>query len=89
MLRSFLPALALTVLSTSVASQPTSQPFSFSQWIEDIIADPSAPHLSPYEAVQAAMATANGPSIEERNPLTKRAWCRDDLASANVRWKNH
>ena len=87
MLRSLLPAVAFVALCTSVASEPTaSPPFSFSKWIEGIISDPTAHHLTPQEAVEAAMTAASDDhDFEARNPLIKRAWCRDDLTSAPVR----
>lgn len=66
-------ALALLALAASATAAPTTDAtsvthFTFSQWIEGIIADPHGDHLSPEEAVaakQAAEAAAN-PLLKKR-----------------------
>jgi hypothetical protein len=73
---------ALLALSTSVAaapSAPTSNEFTFAQWIEDIIADPTGDHLSPEEAVAAKNAAVAS------NTLGKRINCDQNWGRANVR----
>ena len=73
---------ALLALSTSVAaapSAPTSTEFTFAQWIEDIIADPTGSHLSPAEAVAAKNAAVAS------NTLGKRINCDQSWGRANVR----
>lgn len=62
---STLPLVALGVLTSQVTAAPTvagtaevTTRFSFSEWVDSIIADPSTA-LSPEEAVQAYLDTAN------------------------------
>ena len=80
------PVLALLTLSTSVAAIPTASttsatPFTFVQWIEDIIANPNGDHLTPEQAVAAKNA-----AVAEANPLEKRApRCQAEFKDANVR----
>ncbi|KAJ4342408.1 hypothetical protein N0V87_001026 [Didymella glomerata] len=71
----------LLALSTSVAaapSTPTSTEFTFAQWIEDIIADPTGDHLSPEEAVAAKNAAVAS------NTLGKRINCDQNWGRANA-----
>ncbi|KAF2029947.1 hypothetical protein EK21DRAFT_112426 [Setomelanomma holmii] len=78
MLRS-LPILALLTLATSVVAVPMTSgtTFTFAQWIEDIIADPTGPHLTPEEAVAAKNA-----AVANSNPLSIRTpRCMDDVPS--------
>lgn len=84
MVRPALPALVLLPLAPLVASIPTSaatearsvvSTFSWSQWVEDIIAHPDH-HLSPEEAVAAWKASfTNTTQLDERNQLQKRYSC--------------
>ncbi|OAK97778.1 hypothetical protein IQ06DRAFT_296081 [Phaeosphaeriaceae sp. SRC1lsM3a] len=76
--------LSATTISAAPAPDTTSAdeaPFTFSSWIDGILADPNGNHLSPHEAVAAANRTAAR--------LGKRAIC-DDQANhfqpANVRF---
>lgn len=81
MLYSSLVLSALVALSTSVAaapSAPTSTEFTFAQWIEDIIADPTGDHLSPEEAVAAKNDAVASIS------LGKRLNCDQNWGRANV-----
>jgi hypothetical protein len=86
MVQYYIPALALLILSASVAAVPTTSktsvvPFTFVQWIEDIIANPNGDNLTPDEAVAAKNA-----AYAAANQLDKRApWCQDQFKSANVR----
>lgn len=78
-----LHTLAVMSLSALVMARPdakgtTAGPFTFAQWIEDIIADPHGDHLSPEEAVAAKNAAVAA------NPLEKRVWCDQNLPRANV-----
>lgn len=60
-------------LAASVAAIPqglsTRSEFTISQWVEDIISNPSGTHLSPEEAVAAKHASVAA------NPLSKRVIC--------------
>jgi hypothetical protein len=86
-----MPSTTLHTLTTllaigySVVAMPatttTTASFAFSQWIEDIIADPTGNHLSPEEAVSAKKAAAS----TVLDMLEKRAWCQDGVwPAANV-----
>lgn len=79
-----LPTLALIALATSVAAIPTASttaaaPFTFAQWVEDIIANPDGDHLTPEQAVAAKNA-----AVASTNSLDKRAWCPAGFKDANV-----
>lgn len=75
-----LPALAFLATISMVAAAPAeTKAFTFSQWIEDIIANPDGDHLSPEQAVAAKLA-----AIESDGSLGKRAWCQAGFADANV-----
>ncbi|KAH7086444.1 hypothetical protein FB567DRAFT_527962 [Paraphoma chrysanthemicola] len=79
MLLSSLPIVTLLALATSVTAAPTTSGtvFTISQWIEDIIADPTAPHLTPEEAVAAKNA-----AVANSNPLSIRTpRCMDEFDS--------
>ncbi|KAH8699359.1 hypothetical protein GQ44DRAFT_832157 [Phaeosphaeriaceae sp. PMI808] len=86
MVKFFLPTFAGLALTASVAAVPASNAaaavsFTFSQWIEDIIANPDGEHLSPEEAVTAKNA-AEG-ALSPANPLLKRnPECRFGHANA-------
>ncbi|KAH8724868.1 hypothetical protein GQ44DRAFT_707950 [Phaeosphaeriaceae sp. PMI808] len=75
-----LPILTLLTLSASVAAIPTAAStsgttFTFTQWIEDIIANPNGDHLTPDEAVAAKNA-----AVASTNPLNTRApRCMDEF----------
>ncbi|KAH7138698.1 hypothetical protein B0J11DRAFT_500900 [Dendryphion nanum] len=76
-----LSLLAMCISVTAIPSLSTSStaPFTFAQWIEDIITNPDGDHLTPEEAVAAKNAAE-----ASRNPLTKRAWCQETFTSANA-----
>lgn len=80
-----LPLIALVALATSIAAFPTADtmsttPFTFVQWVEDIIVNPEGDHLTPEEAVEAKNA-----AVAAANPLGKRASCQAQFKDANVR----
>ena len=86
MVRSSLPALALLALSVSAAAVPAANPpaapFTMTQWIEGIIADPAGDHLTPEEAVAAWNATrASAGSLDRRASC----WEGGQHPRANVR----
>lgn len=55
--------LAAVTLSSSTTASPFNAPnFTFAKWVDEIIANPSGPHLSPEEAVTAYEATITGRS---------------------------
>lgn len=80
-------ALAAAVPATlATNAEIRSSTFSFSSWVEEIIANPDGDHLSPDEAVEAFFAAENAGSLD------KRATCRGDDSSvkpANVRFPPH
>ncbi len=61
----------------------TTEPFSFSTWIEGIIADPDGTHLTPEEAVAAKQASVNA-STSGGLQTRGAAWCRDGFTPASV-----
>ncbi|KAL1852478.1 hypothetical protein Daus18300_012159 [Diaporthe australafricana] len=72
-----LAALAFTALVAAVPTTTSTAPFTFVQWVEDIIANPDGDHLSPEEAVAAKnAAVAAGP--------IKRVNCEQSLTRANA-----
>ena len=73
-------ALAAPSAATAAAAPAAAADFSFAQWIEDIIADPSGAHLSPAEAVEAKNAAVAASS----SPFQKRINCDKAWARANV-----
>lgn len=85
MVHYFLATLAFLAVSTSVSATPTAEkvsvvPFTFVQWIKDIIAEPNGDHMSPEEAVAAKNA-----AVAAANPLEQRAArCQADFKDANV-----
>ncbi|ORY13955.1 hypothetical protein BCR34DRAFT_613085 [Clohesyomyces aquaticus] len=89
MVKLFLPTFAALALTVSVAAVPTASnaaaaaPFTFSQWIEDIIANPDGQHLSPEEAVAAKNAAVGAES--PANPLLKRKPNCDGFGHANAK----
>lgn len=73
-----LAALALAALVAAIPTTTSTAPFTFVQWVEDIIANPEGDHLSPEEAVAAKNAAV------EALPLLKRANCDQNWPRANV-----
>ncbi|KAG8170183.1 hypothetical protein KVR01_000928 [Diaporthe batatas] len=71
-----LVALALSALVAAVPTTSSTTPFSFVQWVEDIIANPDGDHPSPEEAV--AMKAAEG-----SHPIVKRANCNLNFPRAD------
>lgn len=57
------PILAILTIAVVAAASPTdlaqTESFSFSNWVESIIADPKGNHLSPAEAVTAWETSLN------------------------------
>lgn len=84
MVRFTLPLVALA-MAASVAAAPapgtSGTTFSFSQWVEDIIANPDTA-LSPDEAIEAAKAAI---VTRSAGGLQKRVWCDNTPVRANVR----
>ncbi|KAH7137919.1 hypothetical protein B0J11DRAFT_500176 [Dendryphion nanum] len=82
MLHHTLAVLTVLALSASIKAVPTAETtpavFSFSNWIEGIIADPNGNHLTPEEAVAAARNAARASS----RSVEKRAWCNDSMRDA-------
>lgn len=83
MVKVALYTLAVLSLSACVAARPDAKttaavPFTFVQWVEDIIADPHGDHLSPEEAVAAKNAAVVS------THLGKRVNCEQQWARANV-----
>lgn len=72
-----LVALALSALVAAVPTTSSTTPFSFVQWVEDIIANPDGDHLSPEEAVAKKAA-------EGSHDVVKRANCNQNFARADV-----
>lgn len=72
-----LVSLALTALVAAVPAASSTTPFSFAQWVEDIIANPDGDHLSPEEAVARKAAEAS-------HPVVKRANCNQNFPRADV-----
>lgn len=83
--------LATLALSACVAAIPdaaacdravnSTATFTFSEWIEGIIANPGGEHLTPLEAVEAKnVAIAGSPDL----PLSKRYNCDQTWGRANV-----
>ncbi|KAK0671574.1 hypothetical protein QBC41DRAFT_219121 [Cercophora samala] len=77
-------SLLLTLVSplaTSATVSTTSIPntFSWSQWVEDLIAQPEKA-LTPSEAVSAAMAA--GDKLLSGSTLQRQAWCQKDFTDA-------
>ena len=66
-----LVALATAASAVAVPAATSGTTFSFSQWVEDIIANPDTA-LTPDEAIAAAKAAAGVGSL---GGLEKRAWC--------------
>lgn len=68
--------LTLLALSTSVAASPApiatrtdvDTPFTFSQWIEGIIADPNGSHLTAEEAIAASHMKRRSDNHVKRHP---------------------
>lgn|SRR5690348_3352683 len=76
MVKLALPLIALaTAASAAAVPGPTTSgtTFSFSQWVEDIIANPDTA-LTPDEAIEAAQAAD---VVGSAGGLAKRAWCHD------------
>lgn len=78
-----LHTIAALTLSACVAAIPgarttSTTPFTFAQWVEDIIADPNGDHLSPEEAVAAKNAAVAA------TPIERRANCEQSWPRANV-----
>ena len=71
MVNSALPVfLAMLAISRAVGAVPTAAaaaPFTFGQWVEDIIANPDGDHLTADEAVQAFYASANSTQSSGRS----------------------
>ncbi|KAK5997629.1 hypothetical protein PT974_02993 [Cladobotryum mycophilum] len=62
-------ALALMALAPVIGAVPTADStFSFTSWVEDIIANPKGQHLSPEGAVSAA-------ALNDKGSLEKRVTC--------------
>lgn len=72
-----LVTLALSALVTAVLTTSSTTPFSFVQWVEDIIANPDGDHLSPEEAVARKAA-------EVSHSVVKRANCNQNFPRADV-----
>ena len=91
---STLPLVALGVLTSQVSAAPVAgeaaevtTTFSFAEWVDSIIADPSTA-LSPKEAVQAYLDTANA-TFPATAGVEKRGWdaqvvCRSGKSRAPV-----
>ncbi|WPJ65079.1 hypothetical protein SMAC4_13866 [Sordaria macrospora] len=91
---STLPLVALGVLTSQVSAAPVAgeaaevtTTFSFAEWVDSIIADPSTA-LSPKEAVQAYLDTANA-TLPATAGVEKRGWdaqvvCRSGKSRAPV-----
>ena len=73
-----LAALAVSALVAAIPTTTSTAPFTFVQWVEDIIANPDGDHLSPEEAV-----TAKNAAVDAR-PLLKRINCDQSWTRANV-----
>lgn len=80
LLLAFLAALSTSALAAPSAAAAAAD-FSFAQWVEDIISDPSGAHLSPTEAVEAKNAAV----AASTSPFEKRVNCDKAWARANVR----
>ncbi|KAJ4411008.1 hypothetical protein N0V85_003882 [Neurospora sp. IMI 360204] len=85
---STLPLVALGVLTSQVTAAPAvseaaevTTRFSFSEWVDSIIADPSTA-LSPEEAVQAYLDTANA-TLPATDGAQKRGWDAQVICDAN------
>lgn len=76
-----LPALATLALAALTTAAPTTQTdsvevFSFSKWVDGIIANPDGDNLTPEEAVEAWHASLNETSAAAENGLLqKRYYC--------------
>lgn len=79
LLLAFLAALSTSALAAPSAAAAAAD-FSFAQWVEDIISDPSGAHLSPSEAVEAKNAAV----AASTSPFEKRVNCDKAWARANV-----
>jgi len=87
MVKLALPLIALVAAAsaaavpatTTTATTTSGTTFSFSQWVEDIIANPDTA-LTPDEAVEAAQAAD---VVGSAGGLEKRAWCQEG-GRANV-----
>lgn len=73
-----LAALALSALVAAIPTTTSPVPFTFVQWVEDILANPEGDHLSPEEAVAAKNASVDA------IPLRENARCDTGLRRANV-----
>lgn len=85
---STLPLVALGVLTSQVTAEPAvaevaevTTRFWFSEWVDSIIADPSTA-LSPQEAVQAYLDTANA-TLPATSGAEKRGWDAQVICDAN------
>lgn len=81
-----LPTLALCI-AASVAAMPTISnttrtEFTFTQWIEDIIADPTGSHLSPEEAVAAKSAAVAAKPLRARANCDVSGWARANVSAS-------
>lgn len=80
MARLILSVLATLGAASVVAALPQkvdqAVPFSFENWVEDIISNPNGDYMSPEEAVKAWEITS-----ETTGSLNKRVTCRDDNGS--------
>ncbi|KAM0438458.1 hypothetical protein ACHAPT_001207 [Fusarium lateritium] len=75
MVRLSLSAVAILATSSVAMALPApasssnaAETFSWESWVEGIIADPNADHLSPEDAIKAAQATASKRSLDIRDP---------------------
>ncbi|KAF9871383.1 hypothetical protein CkaCkLH20_11030 [Colletotrichum karsti] len=73
-----LPALATLALASIAGAAPTAaaaEVFTFSAWVEGIIANPDGDNLTPEEAVEAWRASKNITDVAAGTSLEKRASC--------------
>lgn len=76
------PASTVTSISTEATEEVATKPFSFSQWVDDIL-NPNVVALTPEEALEAYYQSINGTTTSGAEQLSKRGSSTATCETAN------